>query len=189
MYLKTVLALIVLGLTQLDVTPATASIIYTIVDHPALQQNPSNQTVHISGTITTNGTISADIPPQAVITAFDITVSSGVDHATLMGGSGQLTGLGIATTPTEITLPPAGGGSLLIGPIFNNLLWQPDHYHSTLNLPDLQWDTATTDFGPPLLLPIASSQAVPEPASLTLALLGLGALATVDFFRRHRQPR
>jgi PEP-CTERM motif len=170
---------------------AGGAITYTIDDYPALQIGfITGQPVHISGSITTNGTLGTNLNAASIITDYTVTFSQGSTSDTFtFGGPGQFSGI-IDVTNQAITLA-AGNGNLILASASGdlNVDWDPrratekyanfDQNHGLV----LEWATNTTAFASPTFLPIAEAKAVPVPEPSSLALLSLGGLALAAWRR------
>jgi len=191
------LALLSLALTFSPPAVRGASITYKIQSYPAYQNGFT-----LSGTITTDGTISPTFTPND-ITAYALTYSNSINTYTVSGSpftTGGVDYLGsIGATPIELTIanPGLSGMNVLTlqdanGGSGRSITWaegggtsQYDAVISSSN-PSFAWNAlnlpANALGGDPWV--IAS---IPEPGSLTLALLGGACLAVVEWTRRRRR--
>ena len=175
-----------------------ASIIYSIQSYPS-QQNG----LTLSGTIITDGTIGPIFAGN--INGFTMTVS-GPNGFTFSyaSGQGEIQTLGFLSTTATGQLEIAGPNSLLefssfakIGMLFPPadpiLRWSRgatlsgDQYEAINPTGTILWNDTPPATGSLGGDPWIIGQAVPEPGSLTLALLGIGYLAVVTWARRCRR--
>jgi hypothetical protein len=187
-------ALLLAGAGQGTAAPIT----YKIDDYPALQIGfVTGQPVHISGSITTNGTLGTNLSAASVITDYTVTFSQGSTSDTFtFGGPGQFFGL-LNVTNQAITLAAVGGNLILASATGDlNVDWDPsraiakysnfDQNHGLV----LEWGTNTTAFASPTFLPIAEAPAVSVPEPATLTLVGIGALCSLGYaWRKRKQPQ
>jgi hypothetical protein len=195
---------IALPLLLIAASPATAGpITYNIDDYSAqgVQDNTFG-TVLLTGSITTDGTTGIGLTDPKIITGWTLTFTQGATSITIKSAdadTGQfIQGAGLDITRTAITLSGADSRLELqdlhiVGELrLDIMVWASNLYEhidelGVLTTPD-QWVDKTPQFGPPTFAPIAEAPSVPEPASLTLVLAGVGALAGAGFVRRRRQP-
>jgi hypothetical protein len=197
---STYLAIIALTVT-LASSPASADFItYTIDDYSGLglQNNQSGQPVQVMGTITTNGTLGTYTSAnEADILSWDLIFTQGSNSSEftgvyIAGHTPIIGGAGLDVTATSITLLDGGSLNLVTGgEVSDSIVWSSTNYSNSVtgrNNP-LDWSTTTTTFGAPQFSPIAeaASSITPEPASLTLMLVGAGALAGARIVRWRRQ--
>jgi hypothetical protein len=197
----TFLAIIALIFTPFLPTTATAgSITYTVVDYSALgiQNNMFGQPVHMSGTITTDGTTGSGLLDPGIILSWNLTFTQGITTTTNIAVNGisglaHILGDGLDITDTSIRLHGAGTGTGLDLAIFPGpreltewtsgefVYLGPDPTFSTT------WDNFTSNFGSPSFSPIAEAQPVGEPA--TVALLAIGVVGMIGYGWRRKKPQ
>jgi hypothetical protein len=198
---STFLAIIALILTHFLPTTATAgSITYTVVDYSALgiQNNMFGQPVHMSGTITTDGTTGSGLLDPGIILSWNLTFTQGTTttaNIAVNGSSGlaHIFGDGLDITDTSIRLHSAGTGTGLDLAIFPGpreltewtsgefVYLGPDPTFSTT------WDHFTSNFGSPNFSPIAEALPVGEPATVTLLAIGVVGMAGYGWRRKKQQ--
>ena len=163
---------------------AHADITYSVDDYPSLQVGfATGEPVHISGSITTDGTLGTGLSASSVITSWNIIFSQGV-YSDSFSGTGAGAAGDITTTATDIYIDPAFG---LASPQFN-IEWGTTgtyaNYDQNYGLV-LEWNTNTiSDFLPPNPLPIATVQSVPELSTFFMSTVGIGSFAGFFWWRR-----
>jgi len=173
-----------------------ASITYNIQNYPSLQNG-----LNFSGTVTTDGAIG--LLSTSDITAWSFTISNGAQQILLQATS-QTTGAStiassLIATSTQLSLAPwtSDPPHVLVfrvtqnGLIQSDIEWSrsgppsSDAYEASGNMTSFWGDFP---FNPPGLQLGGSTwivaTAVPEPGTLTLALLGIACLAVVQWTRR-----
>jgi hypothetical protein len=185
------------------VTPTShgASIVYTFQSYNSLQNGYT-----LSGTITTDGTIGALAP--ANITAWSYTITNGTTTDHESGGGNDVYVTGVTVSATSISMGVSSGSSnfpnnLVFTNGFVGLLEYTrtppsnapgfgDSYQAFSPNASLFWSASASNppglslGGNTWIIAANLAQAVPEPGSLTLALLGLSCLATAALWtRRH----
>ena len=184
------IAISLLSLTFSHCVVWGAPITYNLQSYPSLQNSNT-----LTGTITTDGTIGTLVASN--ITSFSFTISNAggtiVDQeggtiAEVENLTATLTMLTLSDSNplSQLRLPPVIEDPIeyIRSPGFgvyeafgnNQLFWQ----HDSENTPGLSLG------GDPWVIAVAAST-VPEPGSLTLALLGGTCLAVVQSTRRRRQ--
>jgi hypothetical protein len=183
--------IVLLGLSS---SVATAGdITYQISDYPSLQQGN-----HIQGTITTDGTIgtlgAADIVSWqfTLLSPTDVPRGTGTSAEPILASVTTVLG-NVVATPSLITLSGQAylslddrttGALYEISVIPGGLLDEADWYVPNVGFGEWGSDTpgyyGVFDYA-------GTAAAVPEPTSITLALLGLGVLSGVGFARWRRR--
>jgi hypothetical protein len=174
--------LILAAISQTPPGVGAASITYSMVDYPTLQNGYT-----VSGTITTNGATGMNLPASD-LTSWDITISLGSNTVATItqANSINLTVL-FNATPTAITVPTAQGiGINLTIPGGDGIRWEH------INLRAIYTGTSPTvplwsSFLPTTDSPIAT---IPEPSSAVLASIGaVAAFLAYGWFRHRRAQR
>jgi hypothetical protein len=167
-----------------------ASITYNIQNYPSLQNG-----LTLSGTITTDGTIGVINTPNIRAWSFTISGPDGTTENSTKPGA-TVTAYNVTATSSQLLMAvlPNGGSSELLFRDSTNLSemtytrtlpsFGSDVYNATGNVFVLWSDSPPSSQlgGDPWIV----AQTVPEPGSLTLALLGTACPALVAWTRRHR---
>jgi PEP-CTERM motif len=179
----------------LDFSPTATtmggSITYNIQNYAALQDGYT-----LSGTITTDGTIGT--LTSADITAFSISVTGPVDYVVTSQSVGASAGVQGAVTATAaaITIAPSVvADANFLGLGTNDLALQYYHFSDDYgwyifgandSLPQA-WNTEGAGLSLGGSTWIVATASVPEPGTVTLALIGIACLAVARRTRRHRR--
>jgi hypothetical protein len=176
------------------------SITYNIQNYPALQNGYT-----LTGTITTDGNLG--IISNTDITAWNYTITQGpnIIYQETSTAHGSFVGDGstLSATATQLTFPSqsvlsfglalnnSSDNSTLLWELPNTIIngvsggWYYIFYSNTLTPANL-WNTNGTSANQPTTPWLIASTSVPEPASLTLALLAGGCVAVFERPRRRR---
>jgi hypothetical protein len=177
-------------------------ITYTIDNHPSLQGGDT-----VSGTITTNGTIGNLTTADILSWSFTITAPGGAPLAAASSPPGESFVDGdISATLTSIffDIPPTQPLKSLLGLIIADptsptdpeidWTWLPANSnpgappaYSAADITQLFFDADLTPGAPFEIASVSAPAAVPEPATLTLMIVGLGGLVGVRLARRGRR--
>jgi hypothetical protein len=197
------LALLILFLTFSPDTVRGGPITYTFPDDVALQNGHD-----LIGSFTTDGKIGALTASD--ILSWSITVTDGYYGYTFAPAYGIAVATGVVATAggaIEILPPPEEGTGVINTLVFEgsnvagvgNVYWTFGSYldgakydlitaYGTISpYGGVLWSDSTLIPSPAQPLVIAQSSSVPEPSSLTLALLGSSCLAVIRCTRRQRR--
>jgi hypothetical protein len=177
------LASLSVGLACRVASTRGASITYNIQNYPDVQRGYT-----ISGTITTDGTIGTLAQSDVLAWSYTITLGGSIlDQQSDIGAGHGVAARNVFATATELTISPPTGLNLnefeLAGDRHATIFWMrdlPADFYGANGPAFEQFFSASTSIPPGLLLPSSTwiiAQTIPEPGSLTLALLGLPCLA------------
>ena len=180
------LVMLSLGLTCCPIATRGASITYNIQSYAAFQHGYT-----LSGTITTDGTLGFLATNNIVNWSYTISLGGTVeDQGSGQGNNTEVQGL--QATATQLTLAHSIGLSFFaLNPRLPSIGWTqygPEQFYEAGK--KSQADLWLTNVAYPTLpLPTAdtwiiATTAVPEPGTLTLALLGIACLAVAAWTRR-----
>jgi hypothetical protein len=174
--------LILAGMALPPTEVGAASVIYFVVNYPALQNGYT-----VTGSITTNGATGTALGP-ADIKSWDITISKpGVTPVTLKPtNSNDITSIFAATTQS-ITVPGIADTFGFSQPSSSsNIVWTFSTPSSMIYKSNINGAEAWSSSSLPPTAPIAT---VPEPSSAVLASTGAVAAFLAYGWSRHRRAR